>query len=66
MVERKNWYYKTNEYTYHFQNFRTINTFSRDIYDGTVTLKEADKDQSDLLLQILNFRKQVKANNSGK
>ena len=39
---------------------QTINTFAEDIYNDTITLKEADKDQSDLLVEILNFRKQVK------
>ena len=59
-VDRESLYYKTNEYTYNFQNFRTINTFGRDIYNGTITLKKADKDQSDLLVEMLNFRKQAK------
>ena len=46
--------------------FRTINTFARDIYNGANTLKEADNDQSDLLVEILNFRKQVKPKNPEK
>ena len=58
MVDRKKWYYRTNEYTYNFQNFRTINTFDRDINNSAITLKEAD-----LLVEILNFRKQVKPKN---
>ena len=49
------WYHRKNEYTYNFQNFRTVNTFGRDIYSGTITLKEANEDQSDLLVEILNF-----------
>ena len=28
--------YKTNNYTYNFQNFRTINTFRRDISNVTI------------------------------
>ena len=32
--------------------FRTINTFGRDIYYGTITLKEADTYQSSLLVKI--------------
>ena len=33
------------------------NTFCRDIYNATITLKEADNDQSDVLVEILSFRK---------
>ena len=50
MVDRENLYYRTNEYTYTFQNFRTISTFGRDIFNGTITLKEANNDQSNLLI----------------
>ena len=60
MVHRENLVYITNEHTYSFENFRKISTFGRDIYNGKITLKEANKDQSDLLVEILNFRKQVK------
>ena len=59
-VDRKNLYYRTNEYTY---SFRIINAFGRDIYNGKITLKEADEDQSSLLVEILNFRKKVKPKN---
>ena len=59
-VVRENLVYKTNEYTYNFQNFLTINTFGRDIYDSTITLKEADKDQSDKLVEILRNKENRK------
>ena len=45
VVNKENLVYRTNEYTYNFKNFQTINTFGRDIYNGIITLKEADKDQ---------------------
>ena len=45
IVNKENLVYRTNEYTYNFKNFQTINTFGRDIYNGIITLKEADKDQ---------------------
>ena len=51
------------KHTYNFQNFQTIIIFGRDIYNGTITLKEADKGQSDLLVKIFNFRKQVQLKN---
>ena len=33
--------------------YRTISTFGRDIDNGTITQKEADEDQSNLLVEIL-------------
>ena len=35
--------YKTNEYTNSFENFHTIKTFGRDIYEGKITTEEADE-----------------------
>ena len=52
--------YETNEYTYGFKNFQTIKTFGRDIYEGKVTIKEADEYQADLLVEIMNFKKNTK------
>ena len=46
-VDREKLIYKTKEYTYSFKNFRTTKTFGRDIYNGKITLKEADEDQTD-------------------
>ena len=50
MVDRENLIYRTNEYVYSFKNFRKINTFGRESYNGKITLKKADKDQSSLLV----------------
>ena len=58
-VDREKLIYKTNEYTYSFRNFQTIKTFGRDIYEGKITIKEANKYQTDLLAQM-NFRKNTK------
>ena len=55
MVDKEKLVYRTNEYTYDFRIFQTINTFGRDIYNGKIALKEADKDQSSLLVET--FRK---------
>ena len=41
-VDRENLFYRTNEYTYSFKNFRTIDTFGRGICNIKITLKEAD------------------------
>ena len=55
--------YRTNEYTYSFKTFRTINTFGRDIYNGLITTKEADKNRSSLLVEIINFKSKIKPPN---
>ena len=59
-VDREKLIYETNEYTYSFKNFQTTKTFGRDIYEGKITAEEADKDQTDLLVEIMNFRKNTK------
>ena len=59
-VDRENSIYETVEYTYSFKNFQTIKTFGRDIYEGKITIKEADEYQVNLLTEILNFRENTK------
>ena len=59
-VDREKLIYETNEYTYSFEKFQTMKTFGKNIYDGTVMLKEADDYQTDLLVKIINFRKKTK------
>ena len=44
-VNREKLVYKTNIHTYDFQNFQTITTFGRDIYNGEISLEEANEDQ---------------------
>ena len=36
-IDREKLVYRESEYTYSFQNFRTIKTFGRDIYNGEIT-----------------------------
>ena len=52
--------YKTNKYTYSFENFQTISSFGKHIYDGTITLEEANDYRTDLLAKIINFREKTK------
>ena len=59
-IDREKLIYKTNEYTYSFKNFQTIKTFGRDIYEGKITIKEADEYQTDLLTEIVHFIKNTK------
>ena len=54
-VDRENLVYRTGEYTHSFKNFQTIRTFDKDIYNGKINLKEAGDDQSNLLVEIINF-----------
>ena len=65
-VDGENLVYRDNEYIYSFRIFRTINIFVRDIYNGTVTLKEVDEDKSSLLVEIMNFKKKIKPPNPEK
>ena len=37
-----------------------MKTFGRDIYEGKITIEEADKYQTDLLAEIMVFRKNTK------
>ena len=59
-VDREKFIYETNEYTYNFKNFQTTKTFGRDIYEGKITIKEADEYQKDLLVKIISFLKHTK------
>ena len=43
-----------------FKNFQTIKTFGRDIYEGKIVIEEANEYQTDLLAEIMNFRKNTK------
>ena len=52
--------YETNEYTYSFKSFQTIKTFGPDTYESKITIEEADKHQTHLLVEIMNFRKNTK------
>ena len=59
-VDRQRLIYETCEYTYSFKNFQTIKTFGRDIYEGKITIKEANEYQTNLLAEIMNFKKNTK------
>ena len=58
-LDRLNLVDKTHQYNYslyRLKNFQTINIFSRDIYIGKINLKEAEKDQSSLLVEFMKPR----------
>ena len=54
-VDREKLVYKTNIHTCDFQTFQTIRTFARDIYNGEISLEEANEDQKKLFDEILYF-----------
>ena len=59
-VDKEKLVYKTNEYTDSSENVQTIKTFSKDIYYGANTLKEADDYQTNSLVKIMNLKKKQK------
>ena len=59
-VDREKLFYEAGEYIYDFRKFNTIRTFGEDIYNGKITLEEADEDQSDLIDNINEFIKKNK------
>ena len=65
-VDREKLVYKTNINIYDFQNFQTIRTFGRDIYNGEISLEEANEDQETLLDEIVYFNKKTKPRNERK
>ena len=65
-IYRKKLIYKTKNKSYIFKNFRTIIVFGNDIYNGMVTLEEADKDQSSLVNEIDIFNSSIKPKTLGK
>ena len=62
-MDREKLGYDSGKYTYDFRTFNTIRTFGEDIYEGKLTLQEADQDQSDLADQINNFIKETRPKN---
>ena len=65
-VDREKLVYDSGKYTYDFRMFNTIRTFGEDLYEGKITLEEADEDQSDLTDMINEFTKETRPRNSGK
>ena len=59
-VDREKFIYEKNEYIYSFKNFQTIKTASRDIYEGNITIEEANEYQTSLLAESMSFKKNTK------
>ena len=52
--------YKVSNYTYNFYQFRTIRYFIRIIYIPKIGIDKANKEQSELLMEIVNFNRLTK------
>ena len=65
-VDREKLVYDSGKYMYDFRMFNTIRTFGEDLYEGKITLEEADEDQSDLTDMINEFTKETRPRNSAK
>ena len=60
IVKRGDSIYKTNKHVYNFQQFETIGSSSRNIFDDEITLNNADEGRSNLLPEIVDFSKNTK------
>ena len=49
------------KYTYGFQQFETIRSFSDNIYTGKITINEAERDQRNLLENMLELNYKSKS-----
>ena len=58
-MKKRNLVYRANLHTYSFKIYQTINASSRQIYNDKIRLKEADEDQSSLLVEIMDFKKKT-------
>ena len=58
--------FDADKYRYDFRTFKTIRTFGKDIYEGKITLEEADKEQSYLADEIDKFIKETRPKNVDK
>ena len=65
-VNREKLVYETNIRTYDFQNFQTIRTFARDIYNDEISLEEANEDQGKLLDEMIYFNRNTKPKKGNK
>ena len=62
-VNRKNMIYYSSKEPFDFRMFKTIRSFSDDIYSSKITINKADQEQSDLLEYILNFNNKTSPKN---
>ena len=66
ILKREDLVYQRDKYVYNFQQFETIRSFAKTIFASKITLDNADKDQSDLLNDFVDFKKETKPRNTEK
>ena len=59
-IKRGDLKYKTKNYTYDFQQYETVRSFSESICTRNVIIDEADIDQSNILENMIKFNKDTK------
>ena len=65
-IERKDLIFKTNKCKHDFQQYETIRSFGHNIYAGTISIDEAEMDQTNLLENIIKFNHKSKQKNKKK
>ena len=65
-VDREKLIYDSDKYIYDFRKFKTIRTFGKDLYEGKISLKQADVEQSYLANEINKFIKGTRPKNMDK
>ena len=56
--------YYSNKEPFDFKTFKIIRCFGENTYSGKITRKEADREQTDLVEYILNFKNKARAKNT--
>ena len=59
-INRNDLIYVSTKYKYDFRNIPTIRSFGESIFNGKITISEADKKQSNLIKAILQFNDKVR------
>ena len=60
MVNREDLMYKTNKYVCNLQQFEAIRYFAKNIFAGENIVNDAHKNQSDLLFEVAELKKNAK------
>ena len=55
IINRKKVTFETDNKCINFQQFETIRSFTKSIFNGRITLNHADEDRGNLSVEMLNF-----------